>query len=68
LTTEPNRYESTKQLVLESIRRDGFQWDDVQDVFPAQGFVSELSWEGVLDSAKAQNTYTTKTTDYKVCD
>jgi len=66
LTIQPDKYESTKQLVTQSISKDGFNWDDVQDVFPAQGFVSELPREAVLDSAKFQNAYTTKTTDYKV--
>jgi hypothetical protein len=66
LTIQPGRFEPTKQLVLRSIRKDGFAWSDVQDVFPAQGFVSELSREGVLDSAKFQNAYTTQTRDYKV--
>jgi hypothetical protein len=68
LTMQPDQFESTKELVLQSIRKDGFEWNDVQDVFPAQGFVSELSREGVLDSAKFQNAYTTKTADYKVRD
>jgi hypothetical protein len=68
LTTQPDKYESTKQLVTQSISKDGFEWDDVQHVFPAQGFVSELSRGGVLDSAEFQNAYTTKTSDYKVRD
>lgn len=66
LTLQSDMYEPTKQLVLRSIRKDGFEWNNVQDVFPAQGFVSELSRERVLDSAKFQNAFTTKTRDYTV--
>lgn len=63
---QSDMYEPTKQLVLRSIRKDGFEWNNVQHVFPAQGFVSELSRERVLDSAKFQNAFTTKTRDYTV--
>jgi acyl-CoA synthetase (AMP-forming)/AMP-acid ligase II len=54
-------FDSAKRLVTEAISQHGFQWDDVASVFPAQNFVGELSREGVLDSAKFQNAFVTKT-------
>lgn len=44
--------DQTKKLVLESLGKHGFGWDDVEDVFPAQNFTSELGRNGVLDSGK----------------
>lgn len=44
--------DQTKQLVLKSISKQGFGWDDVEDIFPAQNFVGELSRSGVLDSGR----------------
>ncbi|RFU24122.1 hypothetical protein B7463_g12216, partial [Scytalidium lignicola] len=58
---QPNDLEPTRQLVIETISRHGFTWDDVADIFPAHNFVDELSRKGVLNSAKFQNAYITKT-------
>ncbi|KAJ5198966.1 AMP-dependent synthetase/ligase [Penicillium cf. griseofulvum] len=57
----PDLFDSTKKLVTEAISQHGFQWDDVASVIPAQNFIDELSREGVLDSAKFQNAFVTKT-------
>ncbi|KAI6281963.1 putative NRPS-like protein biosynthetic cluster [Pyricularia oryzae] len=52
LTEHPNLLNETKDLVIETIRRDGFGWNDVEDIFPAQSCVSELGRSRVIDSAK----------------
>lgn len=44
--------DQTKRLVLDTISKHGFDWDDVEDIFPAQNFVSELARSGVIDSAR----------------
>ncbi|KAJ6785769.1 hypothetical protein PWT90_06614 [Aphanocladium album] len=56
---QPSRFEMTKLLVLKAISKSGFEWSDVEAIFPAQGFVDELARNGVLDSAKFQNAYIT---------
>lgn len=38
--------------MTETINGHGFEWEDVDDVFPAQCCVSELGRTGVVDSAK----------------
>ncbi|KIN09004.1 hypothetical protein OIDMADRAFT_111398 [Oidiodendron maius Zn] len=58
---QPNNLEPTRQIVTETISRHGFTWEDVAGVFPAHNFVDELSRNGVLNSAKFQNAYITKT-------
>ncbi|KAI6348247.1 hypothetical protein MCOR25_010828 [Pyricularia grisea] len=52
LTEYPHLLDQTKNLVLETIRKDGFDCNDVEDIFPAQSCVSELSRSRVIDSAK----------------
>lgn len=47
--------------MVQAVSKYGFEWNDVETVFPAQGFVDELSKNGVLDSAKFQNAYITGT-------
>lgn len=53
----PELFDKTKQLVTKTIAAHGFSWDDVADVFPAQGFVDELARHGVLDSSKFQHSH-----------
>ncbi|TLS21528.1 uncharacterized protein PpBr36_10271 [Pyricularia pennisetigena] len=52
LTEDPGLLNETRDLVLETIGKDGFDWSDVEDVIPAQSCVSELGRSRVIDSAK----------------
>ncbi|TLD23975.1 hypothetical protein PspLS_06419 [Pyricularia sp. CBS 133598] len=52
LTGDPDLLDETKNLVIETIHKDGFDWNDVEDIFPAQSCVSELGRSRVIDSAK----------------
>ncbi|KAG8156862.1 hypothetical protein KVR01_013275 [Diaporthe batatas] len=52
LTEQPNLFDRTKKLVLNTISQHEFGWDDVEDIFPAQACVSELARSGVIDSAR----------------
>lgn len=52
MTEHPNLLNETKDLVIGTIRKDGFGWNDVEDIFPAQSCVSELGRSRVIDSAK----------------
>ncbi|CAG7932158.1 unnamed protein product [Penicillium olsonii] len=58
---QPDLFTPTKTLVMEVIEQQGFRWDDVASVFPAQNLVDELSRNGMLDTLRFQYAFTTKT-------
>lgn len=50
LTEDPDLFEPTREVVLQSISQFGLDWNDIEDIVPAYDFNALMSQTGLYDS------------------